>query len=85
MCLKIACRGGVKMKGYKITYFDENGKQTNSFFGEPIGSKKDVPMFKDYTNKQIALFMFLNAHPDCEIISVENCLLKDYQVRNVLA
>lgn len=63
------------MDGYKIVYKEPDGTITKTFFGEPMC---DISLPKVCIVEVIKLF-FWNAHPGCDIISIECCSLKEFK------
>lgn len=62
------------MDGYKIVYKEPDGTVTHTFFGEPM-SNFSLP---NSSNMDIIMFTFSMAHPDCDILSIERCTLKEF-------
>ncbi len=66
------------MKGYKIIYINEKGKEDKTFMGEPMASFK----VKKEMETEYMRFVFDMAHPNCKIISLEPCSLSDFEKEN---
>ena len=62
------------MDGYKIVYREPDGTVTDTFFAEHMSSFS----LPKSSNTDIIKLMFCNAHPNCEIISIERCTLEDF-------
>lgn len=63
------------MDGYKIVYKQPDGTITDTFFGEPM---TNISLLKQRYMEAIKL-LFGSAHPDCEIVSIERCSLKEFR------
>lgn len=62
------------MDGYKIVYKEPDGTITDTFFGEPM-LNFSLP---NLSNMEIIKLMFCIEHPDCDILSIELCCLKEF-------
>ena len=62
------------MDGYKIVYKEPDGTITDTFFSEPMLSFSLLNL----SNMEVIMSLFGNAHPGCEIISIECCSLKEF-------
>lgn len=63
------------MDGYKIVYKEPDGTITDTFFGEPT---TNINLPKQCYMEVIKL-LFGSAHPDCEIVSIKSCNLKEFE------
>lgn len=63
------------MDGYKIVYKEPDGTTTATFFGDPM---TNISLPKQCYMEIIKL-LFGSAHPDCEIVSIESCSLKEFK------
>lgn len=63
------------MDGYKIVYKEPDGTITDTFFGEPMQNFS----LTNLSNMEIIKFMFSMAYPDCDIVSIERCSLKEFK------
>lgn len=61
------------MEGYKVVYREPDGTVTYTLFGEPI-TNVSIPK-SSYID--IVEQIFDLAYPDCEIIFIERCTLKE--------
>lgn len=62
------------MDGYKIIYKEPDGTVIDTFFGEPM---TNISLQKQCYMEVIKL-LFWNAHPGCDIISIERCNLEKF-------
>lgn len=62
------------MDGYKIVYKEPDGTITDTFFSELVPG---FSLLKS-SNMEVIKLMFGNAHPGCDIISIERCSLKEF-------
>lgn len=65
---------GEIMDGYKIVYKEPDSTITDTFFNEPM-LNFSLPKL---SNMEVIKLMFGNAHPGCDIISIERCSLKEF-------
>lgn len=62
------------MDGYKIVYKEPDRTITDTFFNEPMLSFS----LPGSSNMEVIKLMFGNAHPGCDIISIERCSLEEF-------
>lgn len=66
------------MDGFKINYISADGDKAVTWFGMPMASF-DVSRLSQKDVVGMVSMMFGNAHPGCEVVSIEPCKHGDFE------